>query len=171
MAMILPYLDITPTIDQTAFIAESAHIIGKVKIGGRSSVWFNTVIRGDVHEIEIGARTNIQDGTIIHVTTGGIGTHIGDDVTIGHGAILHDCTLEDACFIGMGALVMDKAVIESGAMVAAGSLVPPGRIVKSGEVWGGRPAKFMREMTDEEKGYIGVSAQRYVELGRQYAAA
>lgn len=169
--MILPYLDITPAIDQTAFIAESAHIIGKVKIGGRSSVWFNTVIRGDVHEIEIGARTNIQDGTIIHVTTGGIGTHIGDDVTIGHGAILHDCTLEDACFIGMGALVMDKAVIESGAMVAAGSLVPPGRIVKSGEVWGGRPAKFMREMTDEEKGYIGVSAQRYVELGRQYAAA
>lgn len=166
--MILPYRDITPDIHDTVYMAPSAYVIGKVKIGEDSTLWFNTVVRGDVHEISIGKRTNVQDGTVIHVTTGGIGTHIGDDVTIGHGAILHDCTLEDACFIGMGALIMDKAVIEKGAMVAAGALVPPGKIVKSGEIWGGRPAQFMREMTEAEKAYIDVSAKRYVGLGKEY---
>lgn len=166
--MILPYRNETPEIHDSVYIAPTAQIIGKVKIGAESSLWFNTVVRGDVHSIEIGERTNVQDGTIIHVTTGGIGTHIGNDVTIGHGAILHDCTLHDACFIGMGALIMDKAVIETGAMVAAGSLVPPGKIVKSGEVWGGRPAKYMRNMTEDEKAYLSVSADRYVGLGKEY---
>lgn len=165
---ILPYKNILPEIHPDAFLAPTAQVIGKVKIGKDSNLWFNVVVRGDVHEIHIGERTNIQDGTIIHVTTGGIGTHIGNDVTIGHGVILHDCTLQDACFIGMGALIMDKAIVETGGMVAAGALVPPGKVVKSGELWGGRPAQLMRPMTEAEKAFIDVSAKRYVNLSKEY---
>lgn len=168
MSIILPYKGVTPKIHDTAFVAEGAAITGDVEIGEYSNIWFNVSIRGDVHEVRIGKRTNIQDGSVIHVTTGGQGTHIGSDVTVGHAAILHDCTVHDFGFVGMQACVMDGAVVESNAMVAAGALVTPNKVVKSGELWAGRPAKFMRKVSQEELDYIKWSAPHYVELGQEY---
>jgi carbonic anhydrase/acetyltransferase-like protein (isoleucine patch superfamily) len=168
--LILPFKGTLPTIDPECFIAPNATVIGDVVIGKGTNVWFNVVIRGDVHEIRIGERTNIQDGTIVHVTSGKFGTYIGSDITIGHGAILHACTLEDGCFVGMGATVMDGAVVESGAMVAAGAVVTPGKRVKKGELWGGSPAKLMRELKPEDVAFFPVSAANYVKLADQYRA-
>lgn len=168
MPIILPYKGIMPKIHDTAFVAEGAAITGDVEIGEYSNIWFNVSMRGDVHEIRIGKRTNIQDNSVIHVTTGGNGTHIGNDVTVGHAAILHDCTVQDFGFVGMGAIVMDGAVVESNAMVAAGALVTPGKVVPSGQLWAGRPAKYMRDVTPEELEYIQWSAPHYVELGQAY---
>jgi carbonic anhydrase/acetyltransferase-like protein (isoleucine patch superfamily) len=165
---ILPYRGVLPKIDASAFVASTAVVIGDVEIGPDSGIWFGCVIRGDVHRIRIGARTNIQDGTIIHCTLDKWGCTIGSDITIGHGAILHACTLEDGCFIGMGAIVMDNARVESGAMVAAGALVTPGKVVKKGELWGGNPAKPMRPLTEPELAFFPVSAQRYVNLAKDY---
>ncbi|CAA7620819.1 Protein YrdA [Candidatus Terasakiella magnetica] len=165
---ILSYQGTLPTIDGSAFIAPTATVIGDVVIGEGTSVWFNCVIRGDVHEIRIGARTNIQDGTIVHVTGGKLGTYIGSDITIGHGAILHACTLEDGCFVGMGAVVLDGAVVESGGMVAAGAVVTPGKRVKKGELWGGNPAKLLRPLSQAEMDFFPVSASKYVELAQTY---
>lgn len=165
---ILPYRGTLPKIDESAFIASTAVVIGDVEIGPDSGIWFGCVVRGDVHEIRIGARTNIQDGTVIHCTLGKWGTYIGSDITVGHGAILHACRLEDGCFIGMGAIVMDNARVESGAMVAAGALVTPGKVVRKGELWGGNPAKPMRALSEEELAFFPVSAQRYVSLAKDY---
>ena len=125
-------------------------------------------MRGDVHEIRIGARTNIQDNAVVHVTRNLSGTYIGDDVTVGHGAILHACRVEDNCLIGMGAIILDEAVIEAGAMVAAGALVPPKKIVKSGQLWGGNPAKYMRDLNPEEVEFLKISADNYVRLSQDY---
>jgi carbonic anhydrase/acetyltransferase-like protein (isoleucine patch superfamily) len=119
MPLILPYKNITPKIHPTAFIAPGAVIVGDVEIGAESSIWFGCVLRGDVNVIRVGARTNIQDGTIVHVTKGGQGTHIGDEVTVGHMVLLHDCTLADRSFIGMKAAIIDRAKVESMAMVGA----------------------------------------------------
>jgi carbonic anhydrase/acetyltransferase-like protein (isoleucine patch superfamily) len=166
--LILPYNNILPRIHDSAFIAHTAVITGDVEIGPDSSVWFGCVMRGDVHQIRVGARTNIQDGTIVHCTRDKYACLIGSDITIGHGAILHACTLEDGCFIGMGAIVMDNARVESGAMVAAGALVPPGKVVKKGELWAGNPAKPMRTLTEQELAFFPVSAKHYVELARSY---
>jgi carbonic anhydrase/acetyltransferase-like protein (isoleucine patch superfamily) len=166
--LILPYKGTLPTIAGDCFIAPNATVIGDVVIGQGTNVWFNVVIRGDVHEIRIGERTNIQDGTIVHVTAGKFGTYIGNDITIGHGATLHACTLEDGCFVGMGATVLDGAVVESGAMVAAGAVVTPGKRVKAGELWAGNPAKMMRELKPEEIAAFPRSAEKYVELAAQY---
>lgn len=168
--VILPNKGRLPQIDPTAFIAPTAAVIGDVVIGAGSSVWFNCTVRGDVHEIRIGARTNIQDNTVVHVTGGKFGTYIGSDITIGHGAILHACTLEDGCFVGMSATVMDGAVVESGAMVAAGAVVTPGKRVKSGELWAGSPARLMRPLTAEEIAFFPVSAEKYAALAEQYRA-
>ncbi len=166
--IILPYKNIVPRIDDSAFIAQNAVITGDVEIGPDSSVWFGCVMRGDVNEIRVGARTNIQDGTIVHCTRNKFGTYIGSDITIGHAAVLHACVLEDGCFVGMGAIVMDGARVESGAMVAAGALVPPGKVVKKGELWAGNPAKMMRPLSEEELAFFPVSARHYVELGKSY---
>jgi len=166
--IILPFNNILPRIDPTAFIAENAVVAGDIEIGPDSSVWFGCVMRGDVHEIRIGARTNIQDGTIVHCSKDKFGCYIGSDITIGHAAVLHACTLEDGCFIGMGAIVMDGARVESGAMVAAGALVPPGKVVKKGELWAGNPAKMMRMLTEQELAFFPVSAERYVALSKAY---
>jgi len=166
--IILPYKNILPRIDPSAFIAQNAVVTGDVEIGADSSVWFGCVMRGDVNEIRVGARTNIQDGTIVHCTRNKFGTYIGNDITIGHAAVLHACVLEDGCFVGMGAIVMDGARVESGAMVAAGALVPPGKVVKKGELWAGNPAKPMRPLTEEELAFFPVSAKHYVELGKAY---
>ena len=165
---ILPYKGIVPKINDSAFIAPTASVIGDVEIGADSQIWYGCTVRGDVNDITIGARTNIQDGSVIHVTHGFSGTHIGDDVTVGHNAILHACTVHDKGFVGMQACVMDGAVVESYGMVAAGALVPPGKVVKSGELWVGRPAKAVRELSDDERKYIDWSAPHYVVLGAEH---
>ena len=169
--IILPYKGILPTIHPSAFIAPGAVIIGDVHIGAETNVWFGVVIRGDVAPIRIGARTNIQDGTIIHVTRKVGPTTIGSGITIGHKALLHACTLQDDCFIGMGATVMDFAVVESGAFIAAGAQVTPKKVVKAGEMWMGNPAKFARPVNADESAFIPVSAQNYVELAAEYKAS
>ncbi len=159
-----------PTISPKAFIAPGAAVIGDVEIGAETGVWFGCVIRGDVNIIRIGERTNIQDGTVIHVTRHTGPTIIGSGITIGHSALLHACTLEDDCFIGMRATIMDGAVVESGAMVAAGALVTPGKRIPKGQLWAGNPARYFRDLTKEEQAFIPVSAENYVKHAREYLA-
>ena len=166
--LLLPFEGIRPIIAPDAFIAPNATVIGACTIGASSSVWFNCMLRGDVRAIKIGARVNIQDGTVVHVSRAGTGTYIGDDVSIGHMALIHGCTLEDQSFVGMHATVMDGCVVESLGFVAAGALVTPGKRVKRGELWGGRPAKMLRELTDDEFKLIISTAASYVALAQQY---
>jgi carbonic anhydrase/acetyltransferase-like protein (isoleucine patch superfamily) len=163
-----PHKQKSPTIDKTAYIADTAKVMGDVTIGAESNIWFGTVIRGDVHEIVIGERTNIQDNSVVHVSYEFAGTYIGSDVTIGHGCIIHACTIMDRSFIGMGSIVMDKCLVEEHAMLAAGSLLTANKIVPSGELWGGRPAKFMRKLTDEDIEHFTWSAKHYVKLANTY---
>lgn len=165
------FLEKTPQIGNNVFIAPGSVIIGDVKIGDNTNIWYNTIIRGDVESIEIGANTNIQDGAVIHVTRGGGKTFIGSNVTIGHKALLHACTIEDDSFIGMGAIMLDNSLVESGAMLAAGALLAPGKRVKKGEIWAGNPAKFMRMMTEKEIDYIAISADNYTKLASIYLDA
>jgi carbonic anhydrase/acetyltransferase-like protein (isoleucine patch superfamily) len=167
--LIKPYKDITPTIHDSVYISENTSVIGDVHIGEGSSVWFGSVIRGDVNKIRIGKYTNIQDGTIIHVATHGQGTHIGDCVTIGHQALIHDCTLEDDSYIGMQACIMDGAIVKSKAFVAAGSLVTPGKRIPEGQLWGGRPARYMRDLTEDDYKLMDWSWSHYCDLGRNYS--
>lgn len=168
--VILPYRDRTPRIAPNAFIAPTATVIGDVEIGAESSLWFGVIVRGDVNQIRIGARTNVQDATMIHCTGmgGDFATLIGDDVIIGHMCVIHGCTLEDKCMIGIKAVVLDGAVVESGAMVAAGGLVTPGKRVKSGELWGGSPARKLRDLTPEDRALIDRLPGRYAALGAEY---
>ncbi len=166
--IVLPYKSITPVIDPSAFVAPNVHVIGDVAIGAESSVWFGCTVRGDVNDIKIGSRTNIQDHSVIHVSSTTQGTYIGDEVTVGHMAILHACTIGNQCFIGMQACVMDDTIIEDRAMIAAGSLVTSGKHIPSGQLWGGRPAKYMRDLTDEELAFLSFSAERYVNLAAEY---
>ena len=166
--IILPYNGIFPRIHPDAWIAPGAVIIGDVEIGKDSNIWFGCVIRGDVQSIRIGERTNIQDGTVIHVTRNIGPTTIGSGITVGHSALLHACTLEDECFVGLHATVMDHAVVESQAMVAAGALIAPKKRVPTGELWAGNPAKLMRPMRQEESDYIPVSSKHYVALSKSY---
>jgi carbonic anhydrase/acetyltransferase-like protein (isoleucine patch superfamily) len=167
-SMRLSYRGVMPTIDETAFIAPNATIIGDVEIGAETGIWFGCVIRGDVHEIRIGSRTNIQDLTMVHVAKGKFGTYIGDDVTIGHSAIIHACTLEDRSFVGMGATVMDGCVIEQGGMLGANALLSPGKRIPAGELWAGVPARKVRDLTQEEIEFFKVSADRYADLAQEY---
>jgi len=166
--IILPWKGIWPTIAPDAFIAPNATIIGDVHIGSKSSVWFGVVIRGDVNTIRIGERTNIQDLTMVHVASAEGPTTIGNDVLIGHSAIVHGCTLEDGAFVGMRATVMDYAVVESQAMVAAGALVGPNKRVPARQLWAGTPAKFMRELSDEALAGFKEGTDHYAELGVAY---
>lgn len=171
--LVLPYKGIVPTVAKDAFIAETAVVIGDVKIDSSSSVWYGCTLRGDVNSIRIGRNTNVQDGTVIHVNhdragDGGMPTFIGDDITIGHMVLLHACTLEDGCFIGMRAVIMDGAVVESRAMVAAGALVTPGKRVKSGQLWAGSPAKYLRDLSEKELANFSYSAKHYAKLAGTY---
>lgn len=168
MKLIRPFKDTSPAIDADAFVAENAVIIGAVEIGADSSIWYGCTLRGDVNNIRIGRRSNIQDHTIIHVSSTGQGTYIGDDVTVGHAAVLHACTIGDKAFIGMQACIMDDAVVEGGAMIAAGALVTPGKRVPGGQLWGGSPARYMRDLTVEEIQFLEFSAARYVKLSKAY---
>ena len=139
--LLLPYRHHWPRVAPSAFVAAGSSVIGDVVLGAESGIWFNCVLRGDVNHIRVGARSNVQDGTIIHTATADGPTLIGEGVVVGHMCLLHACVLEDGCMIGMGATVMDYAVVESGAWVAAGALVTPGKRVKGGEMWMGRPAQ------------------------------
>tara|TARA_R110002072_G_scaffold251761_1_gene410640 strand:- start:2308 stop:2835 length:528 start_codon:yes stop_codon:yes gene_type:complete len=161
----------TPEIAADAFIAPSADVIGDVVIGEKSSVWFNCVVRGDVYSIRIGKRSNIQDGTIIHVSGGTHPTNVGDDVLVGHNCIIHGCTLEDGSFVGMGTTILDGVVVESGGMVAAGALVTPNKRIPSGELWGGSPARFLRKLSEEERANLTSGADHYAELSQEYREA
>lgn len=168
--LILPWKGVWPTIAPDAFIAPTATLIGDVVVGSRSSVWFNCVLRGDVHKIRVGERSNIQDGTIVHVSTNDGPSIIGNDVLIGHGAIIHGCTLEDRSFVGMAATVLDDAVVEAGAMVAAGALVGPKKRIPGGQLWAGTPARFVRDLRPEEIEQMKVQTARYADLGDAYRA-
>ncbi|PZW43565.1 carbonic anhydrase/acetyltransferase-like protein (isoleucine patch superfamily) [Humitalea rosea] len=158
----------TPSIAATAYIAPTAALIGDVTVGEGSSVWFHCVLRGDTNFIRIGARTNVQDGTIVHVNKGAEPTIIGDDVTIGHAAIIHACTLHDRAFVGMGALVLDRAVIESGGVLAAGSVLPPGKRIGAGELWMGNPAVLVRVLDEAGRARFARNAPSYAELCQRY---
>lgn len=170
-APILPFRGQTPRIAPDAFVAPSAWVIGDVEIGPQASIWFGCVVRGDVNFIRIGARTNLQDGCIVHVTSGRWPTRIGAQVTVGHRCILHGCTLEDRAFIGMGATLMDGAVVESGAMLAAGSLLTPEKRVAAGELWAGRPARYLRQLSQEETQGFAQASARYLELAAAYRSS
>lgn len=165
---IFPYKDIHPKIHESAFIAPNAAVVGDVEIGEDANIWYNVSMRGDVNDIKIGARTNIQDNAVVHCTYEFQGCYIGSDVTVGHSAILHACTVQDFGFVGMQACVMDGAVVESNAMVAAGALVTPGKVVPSGQLWAGSPAKYMRDVTQDELDYIKWSAPHYVKLAQEH---
>lgn len=174
--IILPFEGIHPKIHPSALIMPGAVVIGDVEIGEDSNIWPGCVIRGDINIIRIGKRTNIQDGTVIHVTRRDLAsqgkgmTMIGDDVTVGHQAVLHACTLEDASFVGMGATVIDGVIVQTGAMVAAGAMVTYGKVIPAGEIWAGNPAKLLRPMKQSEKDYILQSAQNYVNDAKVYKA-
>ncbi len=165
---------INPTIASSAYIDESCVIIGDVTIGADSSVWPTVVIRGDVHKVTIGVRTNIQDGSVLHVTAdnqfnpGGHALTIGNGVTIGHRAILHACTVEDFALIGMSATVLDGAIIKAKALIGAGSVIAPGKVIEGGYLWLGTPAKKIRELTEKELAYLEFSAQHYIDLKNKY---
>ena len=159
---LFPYLDLFPEIHPTVFLASGVKIIGDVKIGANSSVWYNTVIRGDVHYVKIGEMTNIQDCSMLHVTNGRYPLNIGSKVTIGHSVKLHGCTLQDLCLIGIGSIVLDGAVVESNSMVAAGAVVKPNFVVPSGKLVAGVPARIVRDLTDDEVNDFEKSALRYM---------
>ncbi len=160
--------DLTPEIAPDAFIAPSADIIGDVTIGAGSSIWFACVLRGDGNFIRVGARSNIQDGSIVHITTKHHGTLIGDDVLIGHKAIIHGCTLENHSFVGLGAIVMDGCIIETDAMLGAGALLTPGKRIACGELWLGNPAKYVRDLTPEERASNRAGAAGYALLAQKF---
>ncbi len=162
------YRGITPKLDDSVFRVGSAEIIGDVEIGAKSSVWFHVVIRGDVNFIRIGERTNIQDGTVVHVTHKKHPTWIGDDVTIGHNVTLHGCKIGNRCLIGMGAIVMDAVEIEDDVMIAAGALVTPGTQIPSGTLFAGSPAKYKRHLSDSEIADLKQSAQNYLNTVESY---
>lgn len=170
-AIIMPFRGVWPRIADDAYIAPGAAVIGDVEIGAEASVWFGCVLRGDDHAITVGARTNVQDGTMIHVTLESHATTIGAGVTIGHGARLHGCVLEDGCLVGIGAIVLDGAVVEAESMVAGGAVVTPRKRVLRHQLWGGSPAKFMRDLSADDVAFLAWDANHYAKLARTYIDA
>ncbi len=166
--MIRPFQDKHPQIAATAYVEESAQVIGDVVIGEESSVWFNVVVRGDVHYIRIGARTNVQDGTVIHVSNGTHATILEDEVTIGHNVTLHGCHVERGCLVGMGAIVMDGVRVGAQSLVAAGALLSPGTIIPPRSLVMGVPAKVKRPLTGEEVAGLDQFWKNYLEYTKQY---
>lgn len=166
--VILPYKNTSPVLAEGVFVADTARVTGNTHIGRNSSIWFGAVLRGDVHRIQIGEMTNFQDNAVGHVTTNKWPLIIGNRVTIGHGAIVHGCTIQDESLVGMGAVVLDGAIVQTGSMVAAGSVVPPGKVVETGWVW--MNGKLARPLTTDERAYLTWSAVHYVEVSRAYLA-
>ncbi len=175
LSSIISFRGKTPRIDPTAFIAPGARIIGDVEIGANSSIWYNCVLRGDVNAIRIGARTNVQDGTVIHCDSpkpgneAGLPTIIGDDVLIGHMVMLHGSILHDRAFVGLSSVVMDGCTIKSDGMLAAGALLSPGKHIGAGELWIGRPAKMLRTLSAEEIAGNRMGAAHYAHLAVLHA--
>ena len=173
---IRPFAGTAPDIHPGAFVDDSAVVTGRVVIGADSSVWPLCSLRGDLLEIRIGERTNVQDNSVLHTTDdnefapGGYPLTIGDDVTIGHSCTIHACTIEDLCLIGMGATVLDGSIVRTGAMVGANSLVPPGKDLEGGFLWIGSPVKKARELSKREKAFLKFSAETYVELMQRHRA-
>ncbi len=171
---ITPHHDTHPALHASVYVHPSAQIIGEVTLGENASVWCGAVIRGDVNSISIGAGSNIQDLSVLHVShksvsdPNGAPLVIGERVTVGHSVILHGCTIGDECLIGMGSIIMDKAVLEPRVLLGAGSLVPEGKTLQSGYLYIGRPAKQLRPLTEEELAYFNYSAAHYIELARSY---
>jgi carbonic anhydrase/acetyltransferase-like protein (isoleucine patch superfamily) len=171
------YEGVRPHLGDDVYIDPAAHVIGDVEIGTDASLWPCAVARGDVHHVRIGARTNVQDGAILHVTHAGEHTGdgfpclIGDDVTIGHAAVVHACTIGDACLVGMHATVLDGVVVARHAMIGAGAVVTPGKRVGEGELWVGNPARCVRRLSDAEIERLYYSARHYVHLKNRYLAA
>jgi carbonic anhydrase/acetyltransferase-like protein (isoleucine patch superfamily) len=165
------YLGSAPEIDATAYLCASAEVIGNVAIGAESSVWFHAVIRGDVNTVRIGSRSNIQDGCLLHVLHEKGPLVVGDNVTVGHGAILHGCTVGDYCLIGMGAIVLDNARINSYTLLAAGSVVRPGTVIPGGVMAAGIPARVLRDLSPGERTMLEESAQHYVDYAKAYRDA
>ena len=177
MAQLIEFGGHRPKLHATAFVAPGARLIGDVEIGAETSIWYNCVLRGDVNRIRVGARANIQDGSVLHVDSARPGhetghpTLIGEEVLIGHLAMVHGCVLRDRAFVGLGAIVMDGCEIESDAMLAAGAMLTPGRKIPSGQLWAGRPAKYVRDLSAEEIGDMRAGVAHYVELARRHAEA
>ncbi len=163
----LPYNGKMPVIGEEVFIADGVRLIGDVVIGNRSSIWYNSVLRGDINHIRIGEYTNIQDGSILHVNGDSFALNIGNFVTVGHSVNLHACTVEDFSLIGIGAIVLDGALIEKYSLVAAGSVVTPGTVIKSGYMYAGTPAKLIRTLTEKELAYFEKSAYHYFEIAKE----
>jgi carbonic anhydrase/acetyltransferase-like protein (isoleucine patch superfamily) len=170
VAVIRPYRDKTPVIDSTVYVDPGAQVIGDVVIGAHSSIWCNAVVRGDVNIIRIGARTNVQDLAMLHVTRRTASLHIGDEVTIGHSAILHGCTVNNRCLIGMGAIVMDGAVVGEESIVGAGALVTEGTVIPPRSLAIGAPAVVRRSLRPDEIAFLAQSAANYVRDAEEYRA-
>jgi gamma-carbonic anhydrase len=167
-----------PAIDPSAFVAPGARLIGDVVLGPEANIWYNCVLRGDMNRIRIGARTNVQDGSVIHVDpprpggpAEGYPALIGDDVLIGHMAMVHGCVLHDRAFVGLGSIVMDGCEIASDAMLAAGAMLTPGKRIPSGQLWAGRPAKYVRDLTAADLAGMRIGVAHYVALAKRHAAA
>ncbi len=166
--MIKKFREKSPIIPDSCYISESVDLIGDVTLGEDVSLWFGTVVRGDMHHITIGNRSNIQDNSVVHVTTDVSPTRIGNEVTVGHNAIIHGATIEDRCLIGMGAIIMDDVVIGEGSIVGAGAVVPPNMIISPRSLVVGLPAKVVRQTTDEELEMIIERAQHYIDFSAEY---
>ena len=168
----------TPLIDPAAFVAPGAQLIGDIQLGPEASIWYNCVLRGDMNRIRIGARSNLQDGSVIHVDpprpgspADGYPCLIGEEVLIGHLAMVHGCILHDRAFVGLGAIVMDGCEIESDAMLAAGALLTQGKVIPAGQLWAGRPAKYVRDLNEADLAGMRAGVAHYVALAKRHAAA
>jgi carbonic anhydrase/acetyltransferase-like protein (isoleucine patch superfamily) len=174
---LIPFAGRSPRLDPASFVAPGAVLIGDIELGPEASIWYNCVLRGDVNRIRIGARTNIQDGSVLHVDSprpgheAGQPTLIGEEVLIGHLAMVHGCILHDRSFVGLGAIVMDGCEIESGGMLAAGAMLTPGKRIPAGQLWAGRPARFVRELSAEEQAMNLGGVFHYVELAKRHREA
>ena len=174
---ILSFGGFTPRIDPTAFVAPGARLIGNVELGPEASIWYNCVVRGDVNSIRIGARSNIQDGSVVHCesqrpgTESGFSTTIGEDVLIGHLAIIHGCTLRDGALVGMGAIVMNGCEMEENAMLAAGAMLTSGKRIPAGQLWAGRPAKYVRDLSEAELEDAKFGVSSYAALAKAHRQA
>lgn len=171
--MIIPFEQHMPQVHAEAFVAPGAVLVGNVQLGADASVWYNCVVRGDVNRVVIGTRTNIQDGTVIHCDSAhgdhpGSPTLIGDEVLVGHMAMIHGCILHDRSFVGLGSVVMDGCEIEEQGMLAAGALLTPGKIIRARQLWAGRPAKYVRDLTPLEIERQQLGVRTYVELAQRH---
>lgn len=167
--MLFEFDGVSPILETGAWVAPNAAVIGNVWLGAGATIWFGCTVRGDTNHIRIGARTNVQDNSVLHVNPGEEwALDIGENVTVGHMAIVHACRLENDAFVGMGATVLDGAIIEEGAMLAAGGLLTPGKRIPKRELWGGRPARKMRDLPDDERGRMDQIAVHYAALGQKY---